>query len=374
MYYKTDWEKARERIIAFWNNDIVDRCCIAVLSPRKSSKLPPFPELQLGPWLGGLEKYSNNDKESIEKWWIDPEENYKRMIIWFENTYFGGEAVPSTYIDWGASAMAAIYGSKPIFKKTSVWYPAVIDDWNSWRWNFNPKENKYWQSILSITQYAIDHCKGDYFIGIPEFGSAADVLSLMRGMDKLLIDLIENSEKVKRAVEILSKSWIDLHEKIYKMINQINDGGSVLAWMNLWAKGKHDQLCCDLSSVLSPEMFKNFFIPEIKSEGSWCNHSTYHLDGPDAMRNHLDTILEIDQIDNIEFTPGFELLPTSYTKYIPFYKKIQKKGKRLFLLAKPEEIKVLLSELSPKGLFIHTHAGSEEEANNIIRLVERMCK
>ena len=61
MYYKSDWDKAKKRIEAFWNNEIIDRCCINVLSPRKNSKLPPFPELQMGPSLRGLEDFSEDD-------------------------------------------------------------------------------------------------------------------------------------------------------------------------------------------------------------------------------------------------------------------------------------------------------------------------
>lgn len=371
MYYKPDWDKAKERIKAFWDNDILDRCCIAVLAPRKNSKLKPFPELQNGPWLGGLEKYADADTKSIEKWWRDPEENYKRMIIWFENTYFGGEAVPSTYVDWGASALASFFGSKPIFKKTDVWYPQVINDWNSWKWDFNQEENEYWKSILAITEYSIEQKYGDYFVGIPEFGPASDVLSLMRGMDKLLIDLIEFPDKIKEAVNILSKTWIDLHEKIYITTAGINDGGSILSWMNLWAPGRHDQLACDLSLTISSDMFKEFFIPEIEREGNWCNYSTYHLDGPTAMKNHLDVLLEVNQIDNIEYTPGFGLPNTSNAAYFPAYKKIQRKGKKLFLLVHPEEIKTILTELSPRGLFLHTHANSEEEANYLIKKVQK---
>jgi len=120
MYYKPDWDKAKERVKGFWKGEIIDRCCIAVFAPRKTSKYPSFPELQLGPWLGGLEKFSNDDHESIRKWWIDPEENYKRMKFWFENTYFGGEAIPATYVNWGAMAMASFYGSEPIFRKNTV--------------------------------------------------------------------------------------------------------------------------------------------------------------------------------------------------------------------------------------------------------------
>ncbi len=340
---------------------------MAVFAPRKTSKMPPFPELQWGPWLGGLEKYSEDDTASIKKWWTDPEQNYQRMITWFDNTYFGGEAIPATYVNWGAMSMAAFYGSQPEFRKTSVWYAPVIEDWNTWEWRFDREKNEYWMQIREITACMIKRCDGRYFVGTPEFGTAGDLLSLMRGADKLGMDLLDYPQKVKQAIDVLCNAWIDCHEEIYQMTNPINDGGDVLAWMSLWAPGKHDQLACDFSSFISPEMFKEFFVPEIEKEGNWCDYGTYHLDGPDAIHNQLDTLLEVKQIRNIEWTPGINCPPTFTEEYIPLYKKIQKSRRNLYLLAKREEIEPLLSELSPKGLFLCTQADSEEEANDLLK-------
>src|ERR1039458_363290 len=238
MYYKSDWEHARRRMEAFWANEVLDRCCMAVFAPRKTSKLPPFPELQWGPWLGGLELIADDDKEAIRRWWTDPEQNYARLITWFENTYFGGEAIPATYVNWGAMPLAAFYGSPVVFKKTSVWYREVIADWNTWEWHFDQGTNEYWQQILGINRYLIDNCDGRYFIGSPEIGAAGDILSLMRGMDKLCLDLVENPEAVKRAINVLTDTFIDLHEQLYRMGEEANRGAGILAWMSLWAPGR----------------------------------------------------------------------------------------------------------------------------------------
>lgn len=366
MYYKTDWHLAKERFFAFWNNDIIDRCCIAVYAPRKTSILPPFPELQNGSWLGGLDRIPDNDLESIKYWWTDPEQNYERMILWFENTYFGGEALPATYIDWGSSALAAFYGSPPVYGKQSVWYPAVIKSWSEWEWKFVLEENECWQSILRILNYFSEHNNGRYFVGSPELGPAADVLSLLRGMDLLCLDLVDNPEQIDRAVQILAQTWIEIMEKVHLMTLADNDGGGILAWLSLWAPGRHDQIACDFSSVISPKMFKRFFVPELKTLGDWCEYSTYHLDGPDAMKNHLNTLLSIEQIDNIEWTPGAGKPATFSPQYIPQYQKIQQAGKRLTLLAEPKEIEPLLNALRPQGLFIITHMESEEEADLLL--------
>jgi hypothetical protein len=371
MYYKDDWLQSKKRLEAFWNErQMIDRCCMAVFAPRKTSKLPPFPELQWGPWLGGLETMDEGDEKAIKDWWVDPQKNYERMITWFENTYFGGEAIPCTYVNWGASAMAAFYGSPPVFKKSSVWFEPVIDDWEEWEWKFDRKTNPSWQQTLAIVDYLIEKNDGRYFVGTPEFGCAGDLLTLMRGMDQLSIDLYEHPEQVKHAVDVLSDTWVELHELIYQKTKLINEGG-VLAWMSLWAPGRHSQIACDFSSVLSPKMFKEFFVPEIHKEAEWCDYATYHLDGPAAIKHQLDTLLSLDYIDMIEWTPGTGSPPTYTAAYLPLYKKMQAAGKRLYLLAQKEEIEPLLAELSSHGLFICTQADSEEEADEILQKAEK---
>ena len=371
MYYKSDWEQAKCRLAAFWHNEIIDRCCIGVIAPRKNSKTRPFPELQNGPWLGGLERYRDDDYESIRRWWTDPEENYKRMILWMENTYFGGEAAPITYINWGAMAEASFFGSDPIFSKTTVWYPEVITNWDTWQWKSDVHDSIYWRQTIDITKYLIEQNNGRYFVGTAELGHAADVLSLMRGAANFCLDLVDNPIKVKEAIDILSDTRIVLHKELYNLIIDNNDNGGVIAWMNLWAPGRLDQAFCDFSSIISPEMFKKIFVPEIEKYLSDLDFNSYHLDGPDAMRNHLATLLEIKQIKNIQWTPGVGLPPTYSPQYMPYYKRIQDKVKSLYLLAKINEVEPILAELSPKLLFINTYADSEDEAKSLLKKVEK---
>jgi hypothetical protein len=371
MYYKEDWHKARQRLEAFWQGEMTDRACVGVLAPRKSSRLPKFPHLTHGPWLGGLEKLDEDDKIGIRHWWTDPEQNYRRMKTWFENTYFGGEAVPATYINWGASAGCAFWGAEPDFNTKSVWFRRVINDWETWKWNFEPDTNVYWQNILDILQIFIERNRGEYFIGVPEIGNAADNLSLIRSATDLSMDLIMNPDAVKKAVDIMSDAWISTHVVLHKMIGEINDHGDVLAWLNLWAPGSHDQVANDFSAMISTDDFREFFFPELVKMGSWLDFTTFHLDGPRCIKNHTDALLELPEIDCIQFTPGSGSPPTSTPEYIPIFQKIQLAGKRLYLLADPQEIEFLLENLSARGLYLNTYADSEEEANRLIGKVEK---
>ncbi|MFP3091158.1 hypothetical protein LQZ21_12615 [Treponema sp. TIM-1] len=373
MYYKEDWDKAKENLRAFWNGEDIGRPCMAVFAPR-TEKSRQFPELQSGPWTGSMEQYADDDVESITKWWIDPEENRKHMEYWFENTYFGGEALPATHTNWGASAAAAFFGSNPHFNKTSVWYPAVIHDWDEWEWQFEENSNKWWRQIRDIVVHLTAHAPGRYLVGMPEFGNAADNLSLMRGMDDLAIDCIENPERIKDAIEVMDRVWIKLHEELYNMTLVVNQGGGVLPWMTLWAPGRIDQLACDFSAIISPANFKELFVPEIELMGSWTEYGTYHLDGPNAMANTLDALLEIPCIKTIEFTPGIGFPPTTTPEYIPKYKRILEKGKRLYLLANPDEVQPLCESLPSKGLYICTFADSRADADRMVQNTYRWSK
>lgn len=371
MKYKEDWDKAQKRLEAFWKGEPADRALAGILAPRKTSGLPKFPHLTHGPWLGGLEKFSDSDKESIRKWWMDPEENCKRMQLWFENTYFGGEAAPATYINWGASAGCAFWGAEPDFNTKSVWFHKIIEDWDTWKWNFDMKTNPYWQNILSIMELFMERNDEAYFIGMPEIGDAADNLSLIRSGTDLAMDLIMNPDAVKQAIDVMSDAWIETHDVLYEMSRKTNRDGGVLAWLNLWAPGRHDQIANDFSSMLSTEMFEEFFFPELKKMGTWLDFATYHLDGPQCIRQHTGALVQQDYIDCIQFTPGAGSPPASTPEYIPFFQKMQKAGKRLYLLVDPGEIEFLLGHLSSRGLFLNTYADSQEEADELIRKIEK---
>lgn len=371
MYFKPDWDDVKNRYLAWWNHEVIDRCCIAVHAPKENAKISPAPDLQHGPWLLGMEEIPDDDVQSIIRWWTDPELNYKRTIAWFENTLFAGEALPVTYVNWGAMAMAAMFGSKAEFKKTSVWYPAVIENWNEWEWDFDPENSPTWQTIMRIVRRFVADAEGRYFVGSPELGNGADVLSLMRGMDNLALDLLMHPDAVKKGVDVISDTWVGLMETTHQMTVDVNDGGNVVAWMGLWAPGRTDQIACDFSSIISPQMFEEFFIPEILKMGDWCEYGVYHLDGPDCMKNMLDILLEIDQIKTIQFTPGTGFAPTYTEEYIPQYRKILASGKNLYLLAEAAEVENILQELPPEGLFMRTYVDSEKEAAEMLRNVTK---
>ncbi len=370
MYYKPDWKKTQKRIEAWWHHEVIDRCCIAVEAPRKTSKLPPFPDRQLGPWLGGMEPISKDDTEAVQRWWQDPENNSQRMLTWFDNTLFAGEALPITYIDWGSMAMAGILGSQMKFTKTTVQYAPVIHDWADWHWSFGAY-HPVWKSLSAILTRFLKGACGNYFVGPPNLGSGGDVLSIMRGMNKLLTDLVDHPDEVRESLDAISDVWINLMEQVHLMTSENNQSGGVIPWLGLWAPGRTGLIACDISGVISSAMFTSIFLPDLEKQARWCEYGIYHLDGPASMKNTLDILLEVDQIKAIQFSPGIGQSPSYSETYIPQYRKILKKGKGLYLLVEPADVEKLMSFLPPEGLFMRTYVNSEAEAFDLITKTAR---
>jgi len=139
--------------------------------------------------------------------------------------------------------------------------------------------------------------------------------------------------------------------------------------MSLWCRETWYPLQCDFSAMISPEFFEEFVKPALQREAAFLKKSIYHLDGPGEIP-HIDHLLDIKEIDGIQWTAGAGQPDLSDEKWYPLYKKIQAKGKKLVLLgAEASGVEKLLDNLSIKGLFISTECKTEEEARLLLKKV-----
>lgn len=151
-----------------------------------------------------------------------------------------------------------------------------------------------------------------------------------------------------------------------------NNEGSVLSWMHLWAPKRMAQLQCDLSVMISPEMFNRFVMPELEELCDFLDYPVYHFDGQEQIR-HLDSLLSIKNLKAIQWTHVVGQPQTS--TFIPQLQKIQKAGKNLVLFPHVDEVVPLLDNLSCRGLqMIIWGPQTEEEARDLLKLIEKHSK
>ena len=112
-------------------------------------------------------------------------------------------------------------------------------------------------------------------------------------------------------------------------------------------------------------------LPELEETSSAFEHCTYHLDGIEQIR-HLDLILSVKGIDNIQWTHVAGQPKTSAS--IEALRKIQAAGKGLVLIPQRDEVEFLMKNLSHKGLQICVGGmKNKEEAEDLMALARKLA-
>ncbi len=374
VIYKEDWDEARRRMEAWWKGEIIDRVPIKVTAPKKGQEKTwamacAFP---MGSPDNSLPKISVPEvtPDNLEDYFTDPKQVIPRLEKAIEATYWGGEAFPVMFpVSVGMVAILANYLGSPLkFLNTyTTWSAPIIDNWDkNWEFSFNP-ENKWWRKTKVLLQDASSRAPGRYFVGIPDLNGPSEILSRLREPGNLCLDVIENRDKVKKAIDDITCVWLRYWEASHGIIHQYI--GGYINWMSIWSDAPFTDLQSDFSCLISPEDFNELILPSIEQQTEWIPRTIYHLDGPDAIR-HLDSLLSLPKLTGIQWIPGAG--SPSMSKWIPLLKKIQKAGKLQHIICKKEEVKVILKELGPKGILIETVCGSREEAEQLINEVKKL--
>jgi hypothetical protein len=351
MKYKENWEQAKERLTAFWHQEIIDRCCIAVTAPRHAAaELTPPPVLK-----------------DINEQWTGAAYLVRRQRYNLANTYFAGEAFPHVFLNLGAGGHAGFFrGAKFQFEPDTVWFYPTLDDPE--QLYFDDRSFLYQKTLELAKSYAEDS-RGDYFISMPDTTGNADALSHLMGAENLLTLMAEEPERAETALCKIEPVYERIMTETYRQIEKNNEGGSGVGWLRTWAPGMHAQMQCDMSVMISNAMFERFIMPELTKQSEFLEYALYHFDGIEQLR-HLDSLLSIPDLRAIQWTQVAGQPPA--TDYIPALQKIQKAGKSLIIYVSPAQIKPLMEQLSSKGLYLLTDARSPEEADEIVRIAEKL--
>ncbi|HEY5563182.1 MAG TPA: hypothetical protein VIK72_15795 [Clostridiaceae bacterium] len=354
MFLIENWGKSKERLEALWEKEIIDRCCISVEVSE--------------PNLAEIPSELFNNKLDLVKYYTDAEYILERHRKKFENTYYGGDAFPCIFPYLGTGGHIAYLKNVSMeFAKDTIWFHETIKDWESNLLEYDP-ESPTFKKQIEIIKYLVAKSSGEYFVSMPDNCGSVDGLSQLRGTDNLMIDFIEEPEKVKKATSIISKVLSSTSDTLFNILKENNLGGSVHSWMQTWCPVRHMQLQCDTSVMVSPKIFEEFYLPELEEATKWLDRSIYHLDGEEQIR-HLDMILSIKNLDMIQWTPVAGQPPTF--DFIPVLQKIQRAGKGLVLIPNPEEVEKLMSALSPKGLqLVVKGVKTKEDARTLVKKVE----
>ena len=346
------WEKIKKYYEAWWNCEVLDKVLLRITAPRHGYQVKETK-------FGSVEDRFNKEKVI---------EHAERNI---QATFYGGLAFPFYSLDFGTDIFAGYLGavlefsplgSSPI--SWADWDKPVIKNYSDLSMLRIKEDNFYWQKTKEFTRYALERAKSNYLVSLPDIHASIDALAVLRGgPEQLCVDLIENPAGVKEAMKHLWKAWYKVYEECYQIARESQEG--TCAWIGLWSSGKMYPVQNDFSCLISPSMYKEFFLEELMNEVNYLDRSIYHLDGPDALK-HLDLLLDISNLNAIQWVAGAGQKKEGIAKWIPLYRKIQAKKKAIIVYCQPNEVDFILENLSPEGLLIVPTCSSEKEAIELL--------
>mgnify|MGYP001077185720 CR=1 FL=1 len=352
--YKEDWGKAKTRMEAWWNGEVLDRPALQVTAPRDK----PIGRIkQLAQPSTLYEQWTNAD------YVLDKAENY------FKQTFFGGEAFPMWWPNFGPDIFAAYLGCAIEFGENTSWSFPLNNSLAEIAGFTLDEENFWWKKTVDFINLGVQRGKGRFIVGLTDIHPGADGLAALRDPQQLALDAIDDPEGVKEALDALFDVFVDVYTKQYDLVKSVSGGST--AWLQAYAENKRwYPTSCDFCCMLSSEMFKDVFLDELIDEMRWLDRSLFHLDGPGAL-HHLDTFLNIPELGGIQWVPGAGEQVHGMSKWIPVLKRIQAADKLIHIDVQAHEVEPLLEELSPKGLMMSTSCKSETEARLLLKRITK---
>lgn len=354
---KPDWDACKARYAAWWNREDIGRAGLHVTAPKsaKQGARPDFPP-------------------EVEARWTDWAFTKAMMEYTLQNTYYGGEAFPIWHGGYpGWDALPVFLGCEVTLDEETGWWEPIIASGELAA--YRPEDLRIdrqgdWfqlsQKFLALIE------RGSRGCAVPTsgaFGGGGDTLAALRGTEQLLYDMKDDPDAVRAMEMRMMEIWIEHYQERYDILSASREGSA--GWFNLWSPGKFYAAQCDFSYMISTPDFERCFLPAIDMQVRYLDHSVYHVDGIGAFK-HVGALCALPNLDALQILPGAGMpSPLCYPEVL---RQVQNAGKNLHITIPASEVKQALSMLDPRGLMIDTWAETEDEAKDLIALVEKSSR
>lgn len=306
--YKADWEGTKEKFTNYWKHKNTGRPLMCVIARKPEVEQYSDGTPVEGGYLDQIcqGKYYNMPRELK---WVDMEDKYQnaqrivdRYRYFCETHAFLGESFPNLNIDFGPGSLAAYLGSDIGFKEDTVWFNKCLDGWDGVpKLTFDP-ENKWFKKHIQLAKDCRELAGNDFYVDMPDLMENIDVLASLRGAQDILFDLLDEGEMIGERIQEVTDIYYEYYDRFYDIIKD-EEGGNAYTVFQIWGPGKTVKLQCDFSAMMSPEDFRRYIQPSLRTQAEKADHVLYHLDGPAAIK-HMDALMEIEGIDALQWTSG----------------------------------------------------------------------
>ncbi len=271
---------------------------------------------------------------------------------------FLGDAFPRVWPNFGAGVLAAFLGAGLENRAETVWFhPPREQDIADVHFEYND-DNVWLRRVRDLMRAALDRWQGNVQLAMTDLGGNLDVLASFRPGERLLLDLDDDPEDVKRVTWEAHEMWWRAFDELDSVLQAGGNPGHT-AWTPIFSGPTYYMLQCDFCYMIGPDMFDEFVKPELAACCRRLANPFYHLDGPGALA-HLDSLLEIEELGGVQWVPGDGQPDMAHWPHV--YRKIRDAGKLVQLFGGPEVLDAVAHQLgSARGIVLITGADASRE-------------
>ena len=297
--------------------------------------------------------------------WFDPQWRAEYLDWYVAHSSLMADMLPVANTQLGPGSLAAILGGVFEGGEDTIWIhpdPNYTDDIV-----FNPQHPNY-----LLHKELLKACKtkaqGHYYVGMPDLMEGLDVLAAIKGTDKVLLDTVMQPEVLEHQMQQINDIYFQVFDELYDIIREGDE--MAFCYFSSWAPGKMSKLQSDISTMISVDDYRRFVQPFIREQCQKIDYTLYHLDGVGAM-HHLDALLEIKELNAIQWTPGVGEPQGGSPKWYDLYKKILAGGKSIMACwVTLDELRPLLDNIGGDGVHIEMDFHNEREVEQAMEIVD----
>jgi len=347
--FKPDFDKCMARICAWYEQRIIDRPPVRFLhhdieyEKRRTVK---------GPW------------KTSEERWLDVDFQVQTFIDCLETAEFLGETFPIYWPNLSSLAYNLFLGQPAEFDDVTAWTHPCIDDFEDLPALKVQWEGKYFKAVEAMTQRALELAEGKFMVGYAEMYPGIDCAAMLRGAEKLCLDLILQPEPIKHLIDSVFEEFPQVYNHFDGILKDHNHLSAT--WMNLPSFETFNVLASDFATLISPEHFEEFCLPILRKQARLFKHNVFHLDGPGVAR-HIDAVLTLPNLQAINWAQGYGT-DEPIVQWLPLIKKIQEAGKSIIVELKMHELDEFIRKVDPTGILLWIPTEPSEQKDTLERV------
>ena len=297
--------------------------------------------------------------------WFDPEWRAQYLDWYVAHSSLKADMLPVANTQLGPGSLAAILGGVFEGGEDTIWIhpnPKLTDDFHF------DDNHPNWLLHKDLLRAVKRKAQGHYYVGMPDLMEGLDVLAAMKGTDKVLLDTVMQPEVVEQQMRRINEIYFKVFDELYDIIREGDE--MAFCYFSSWAPGKMTKIQSDISTMISGEDYRRFVMPFISEQCRRIDYTLYHLDGVGAL-HHLPALLEIDDLNAIQWTPGVGQPQGGSPKWYDLYRRILDAGKSIMACwVTLDELRPLLDNIGGDGVHLEMDFHNEAEVEEAMKIVE----